>query len=251
MKTTHKMIRSIGTSLVALFLIAGAAFATTAVVGGSHRPTNVAPAAQNENEDASETPEATDAVETEDRTETDGVETAEAAETAEPAETDEVETAEPAETDEPAETPEATHKHHHSGNQRRRQVRAPGRRRRRGRQRPGRERGRRRQRPGRERGRHGTTTAVTAVATRTTAATTTAATPATTGRATTEAGRSRVIGIDDFRPAVGTGSMGDHEIGRRAGALARVLRGAPGSRTGGSFDGASLGHGRRHDDDVR
>ena len=47
MKTTHKMIRSIGTSLVALFLITGGAFATTAVVGGSHRPTNLAPAAQN------------------------------------------------------------------------------------------------------------------------------------------------------------------------------------------------------------
>ena len=66
MKHTHRMLRSIGTSLVALFLIAGASFATTAFVGGRHTATTV-PAAQELATDALET----DEVETEEPTETD------------------------------------------------------------------------------------------------------------------------------------------------------------------------------------
>ena len=36
MKSTHRIVRSAGTSVVALFLIAGAAFATSTFVGGTH-----------------------------------------------------------------------------------------------------------------------------------------------------------------------------------------------------------------------
>lgn len=104
MKTTHRMIRSIGTSLVALFLIAGASFATTTFVGGA-RHTDTVPAAQNQ-EDAS------DALETEDPSETADDETAE------PAETAEVETEDPSETadaqgEDPSAGAKATKTKHH------------------------------------------------------------------------------------------------------------------------------------------
>lgn len=94
MDSKRKLIRSAGTSVVALFLIAGAAFATSAFVG-SARQVDSAPAGAS----SSESPEASDELGTEDAT-------------GAPEATDELETEEPSETPEVGEdatgAPEAT-----------------------------------------------------------------------------------------------------------------------------------------------
>ena len=92
MRSTHTILRSAGTSAVALFLIAGAAFATSTVVGSGRSPE-----AQPVSID-SESASPTDELETEDPT--DELETEEATEEA----TDELETEDPSdelETEEP------------------------------------------------------------------------------------------------------------------------------------------------------